>query len=287
MMSRTMPKELMSQSTRDDKKWHDSVMSKFNQLNDEYNKLAEGENLIEKLIDNNSILIDDKLEFTEETVFEMIKKAKEDIKKIQERNDEFNKKIAEYNDSKKIANELIENIDKVSQSYYQLSTKTQYLNIINKLEIKEKLIHSDELINIKNFISNVDVKIYELEELIKSNNNKIRSFKTLVSKCVSDEEKKKKKNACSVCVTRKINICLNPCGHTFCSNCIEKMNHNCAMCRQPFISKIKMFISNEDNDYSSDEENESKTDSADQSSQIAAFSGIATFSEIIDVLHGW
>lgn len=285
MTSRTIPKELMSQSTRDDKKWHDSVISKFNQLSDEYGKFAQGENFIEKIVDNNSILTDDKLEFTEETVFEMIKKAKEDIKKIQERNNEFNKKIVEYNDSKKIANELVEDIERISDSYYQLSTKTQYFNIINKLEIKEKLIDSNEVINIKNFISNIDVKIYELEELIKSNNNKIKSFRKLVSKCISDEDKRKNKNACNICVTRKINICLNPCGHTFCSNCIEKMNNNCAMCRQPFISKIKMFISNEDNDYSSDEENESKI--FDSSEDIPGFEGPIPFSQIIDVIHGW
>jgi hypothetical protein len=230
---------------------------------------------------------DDKLEFTEETVFQMIKKAKDYIKKNEEINIEFNKKIAEYNDSKKVANELIQNIDKISHTYYQLSSKNQHLNIMNKLEIKEHLIDSNEIINIKNFINNIDVKIYELEELIKLNNNKIRSFKKLVSKCISDEEKIKKKNACSVCVTKKINICLNPCGHTFCSNCIEKMNHNCAMCRQPFISKIKMFISNEDNDYLSDEENDCKLASSDRSSQIQRFSQTTQFAQFVDVTHGW
>jgi hypothetical protein len=285
MHSRTIPKELISQSTRDDKKWHDSVMSKFNQLNDEYGKFAEGENFIEKMIDDKSGSRDDKLELTEEVVFEMINKAKDDIKKIKDKNNELNKKITEYNEAKKTASELIENIEKISDSYYQLSTETQYLNIVNKLEIKDKLIEYDLLIKIHNFISNIDVKLYELDELIKSNNNKIKSFNKLVSKCISDEEKNKNKNACTVCISRKINICLNPCGHTFCSTCIEKMNNNCAMCRQPFISKIKMFIADEDNNYSSDEENNSKM--SDSSEEIPGFDGPIPFSQIIDVIHGW
>jgi hypothetical protein len=37
------------------------------------------------------------------------------------------------------------------------------------------------------------------------------------------------------------------CGHTFCLNCIDKMNNKCGMCRTKFTSKIKMFIVYDDN----------------------------------------
>jgi len=59
-------------------------------------------------------------------------------------------------------------------------------------------------------------------------------------------------NICNVCVTNKINICINPCGHTFCSVCVEKMGLKCGMCRGKIDAKIKMYIDN-DTDNGDDE----------------------------------
>ena len=57
---------------------------------------------------------------------------------------------------------------------------------------------------------------------------------------------------CNICCNQKINTCLISCGHTFCLKCVEKMNNKCAMCRNTFSSKIKMFI----DDMESEDENE-------------------------------
>lgn len=65
---------------------------------------------------------------------------------------------------------------------------------------------------------------------------------------------------CSVCVTRKINTCLNPCGHTFCLVCVEKMNNKCGMCRASFISKIKMYIADDKDIEDSDNETNNTND---------------------------
>ena len=284
MQSRELPQQLRGQSTRDDKDWHKSMMAKFNQLNNQYNKVAEGENFAETDNDDKGIFLDNKLDFTQENVFEIINKAKEDIKIINDKNIELNKKLIEYENAKKEATAIIESIDKISTTYYQLSTKTQYLNIINKLEIKEQLLEPEIIINISNFKSSIDVKIDKLNHVIENNKKKIKSFKKLVSSCMYDEENEFKKNMCSVCVTRKINICLNPCGHTFCSKCIEKMNNKCSMCRGTFISKIKMFIVDEDNYNSSDSDTE---DTNIASEELDGFTGFISFSGFTDVTDGW
>ena len=48
---------------------------------------------------------------------------------------------------------------------------------------------------------------------------------------------------CPVCFEEPINICLVPCGHTFCSNCItNNIRIQCAVCRTNVTSKQKIFF---------------------------------------------
>lgn len=55
-------------------------------------------------------------------------------------------------------------------------------------------------------------------------------------------------NKCTICIDNTIDICLIPCGHCFCKECIDKSNENrafmttkCPMCRQEFTIQ-KLYI---------------------------------------------
>jgi hypothetical protein len=243
MTTRELPESLKGQSSRENKEWYKEMMSKFKKLNDEYNKRAEGE------FSKDSVSIkDDVLNFDEDNVFNMITRAKQDIKLINENNNLLNKRLKEYDECHKNCRTLIERIEKVSDTYYKLSTESQLFDGVNKLPIKQHLVDLEFTSNIIAFQNDINLKIDELNQEIKNNNKKISDFRKLVLKCIHDTEGKKEyeKNICSVCVTRKINTCLNPCGHTFCVVCADKMNNKCGMCRATFISKIKMFIADDD-----------------------------------------
>ncbi len=269
MTSRVLPESLKGQSSRDNKEWHKEMMAKFNKLNEEYNKRSENEFSKNIIVDNKDIL-----NFDEDDVFTMIKKAKEDIKTINENNNELKKKIIEYEECKTDCTNIIETMNNISNTYCKISTKTQLYDISNKLQIKQSLIDFELSSSIQDFENELKIKIDELNEQIKNNNKKISDFKKLVLNCIDNEEKESEKNMCSVCVTRKINTCLNPCGHTFCLICVNKMNNKCGMCRATYVSKIKMYIA--DDELGDNEQTENADDNV--SSDITSFGGFAPIS---------
>jgi hypothetical protein len=60
-----------------------------------------------------------------------------------------------------------------------------------------------------------------------------------VNEIVKEEDKQKK--MCPVCFDNEVNTALVPCGHTYCSYCINKTN-NCYICRGNIRNKIKLFL---------------------------------------------
>ena len=47
---------------------------------------------------------------------------------------------------------------------------------------------------------------------------------------------------CSVCIADSITHVVAPCGHTFCTGCIRRMNLTCYLCRGPVKDRIKLFL---------------------------------------------
>lgn len=273
--SRVLPDNLKGQSTRLDRDWHNVMMAKFNKLNDEFNKRSEGE--FNKDI---SIVNTDVLNFNEDNVFDMIKRAKEDIKTINKNNTDLNKQINDYDECKKECISLIEGIQQISDLYYKLSTKSQFFDVYNKLEFKQQLIDVETSSKIDLFNSDIKLKLDELHEHLTFNKKKLSDFKKLVSTCIDDTEKEKDKNMCNICVSRKINTCLNPCGHTFCLTCVDKMHNKCGMCRTTFISKIKMYIVNDETEDSDVEEPTNETPLVDG---FSGFDSTSSLSSIINI----
>ena len=96
MTTRELPERLKGQSSREKKDWHNEMMAKFNKLNEEYSKRAEGE-----FSKQNADVNNDLLNFDQDNVFNMITRAKQDIKTIKENNNELNKKLSQFNECKK------------------------------------------------------------------------------------------------------------------------------------------------------------------------------------------
>jgi hypothetical protein len=47
---------------------------------------------------------------------------------------------------------------------------------------------------------------------------------------------------CSVCITDPITHAIAPCGHTFCTNCVRRMSHQCYICRGQAREKVKLYF---------------------------------------------
>jgi hypothetical protein len=272
-MNRELPESLKSQHTRTENRWSTEMTARFNKLNEEYNKQAQKEfdkqNVDVDNEDDTNTISEDILNFDEDQCFNMIKKAKEDIKTIKEINKNLNNKIDEYVKCKKDCDTLIESIKNISEEYYKISTQSQLLSVTNKIPIKRQVIDTECSSNISKLNDDIKLKIEELEDLISDNNKKIYDFKKLIKICIDDDDAKNENNVCKVCFEDKIDTCLNPCGHTFCLKCVDRMRNKCGMCRAGIKSKIKMFM---------DEEYEAKENA---SADFVGFDEFTTFSQAI------
>lgn len=47
---------------------------------------------------------------------------------------------------------------------------------------------------------------------------------------------------CTVCITDPITHAVAPCGHTFCTNCVRRMTHQCYICRGQAREKVKLYF---------------------------------------------
>ena len=50
---------------------------------------------------------------------------------------------------------------------------------------------------------------------------------------------------CNICMTNNINSYVNPCGHTGCSECLDKLethNMKCFVCREPVFDIRKLYF---------------------------------------------
>jgi hypothetical protein len=251
------------------------MMSKFEKLNKEYNKLAEYGSL------NNNINGDDESIFNvdDESFFNIMGKASAEIKNIKERNKNLRIKISEYEGHVDKCKEILNQFSNISKYYSNLSCLSQILDTCHKLDIKDNLFDPIHTINISNFMNDLKTNVENLEFEIKNNNDKLNKFYKLVrlSKNKNDNSNLYKINICNICYDNKIDTCLNPCGHTFCSNCVDKMYKQCGICRNEFSSKIKMFIEHEQDEDGDNNESDALNN------DVIGTSGIQSFNSNINV----
>tara|TARA_Y100001972_G_C7430204_1_gene221561 strand:- start:119 stop:556 length:438 start_codon:yes stop_codon:yes gene_type:complete len=136
-------------------------------------------------------------------------------------------------------------IEKTKKDITLLNGAINYTKILNNEYLLE---NGDELIE----------QIKKIGETIKKN-NKIY----LIKKEYVEKRKELNKylnvikninlnidNTCTVCLTNKVNKYFNPCGHTCCSNCIERMleyeghngNISCNICRVNIMDVRNLYF---------------------------------------------
>jgi len=239
MSNRPVPVNLIPVNTRDNKEWHTEMITKYNKMKKNYDPDIDNADIAEeKIYDNVNFDEDDK-------VINFITKSREIVAKLKSDNKSINNTIEEYEKTKEQIDKFNKLIDEGNNLYREIMIKSH--NIPFNLNFPDKqLITTEDKLNIATFSNNIDDKILELNNKIKDNTKKLTDFKNLILRCMEDE--KVEYNICNVCITNKINTCINPCGHTFCSYCVERMGKKCGMCRGDIQNKIKMYIDNDTND---------------------------------------
>ena len=110
----------------------------------------------------------------------------------------------------------------------------------------------------QNLINQVDTLNQSLEFLEKLENRKtkdisslensknkiidgIEKMETIINKRKKEYQKTKDTMECNICMERKINCVLVPCGHIYCSDCVVSSNI-CPHCRTPYTDIQKLFF---------------------------------------------
>jgi hypothetical protein len=101
----------------------------------------------------------------------------------------------------------------------------QYKNLLIVIDNQNKIIEE------KDKIINEFEKPYYSRKMIIRRNKIINDLKIEL-----DE-----KNKCTICFNNTISHCCNPCGHVYCTDCIDKTN-NCYICRGIIYNKLKLFL---------------------------------------------
>lgn len=236
---RPLPKQLLPISTRESKELYDNMMSEYNKMKKIYETdLSENVVIIEENISEN-------IEFEDnyEKAFEFIEKSKEKFYKLKNENKSFNNLIEEYEKIKTKITKIENLIKEGNEIYKEIALQTNGLPFNSLLQDKDILVLDNKL---KDFSNELNNKIEDMHGKVKDNATKLSNFKDLIMRCMGDD--KIERNICNVCVTNKIDTCINPCGHTFCAVCVDKMKSKCGMCRGEIKNKIKMYIESNDND---------------------------------------
>jgi hypothetical protein len=244
------------------------ITERFNRLNNEYNNKNE---YIFNQIKNDFNNI---LNFNEKDVFEIINKVIKDIDIVKNNINSLYKKLDEYNGYKKACEETINNLVYFYNSHKNLLSKIPFFYVENDLSVDNNTKIKTK-INLENILEKIITSIDDIETELKINLNKINNFKKFIFKCINIDKKRNYHNVCTICIDKKIDTCLNTCGHTFCSACIDKMNNKCGICRSEIKTKIKLFI--EIND---DENNNNINETNEDISSFEGFNLNTIFSNL-------
>jgi len=71
-------------------------------------------------------------------------------------------------------------------------------------------------------------------------NKKITEQKEITS---SPSASASQSSECTICLDTKVSIALIPCGHTFCQQCVLRLD-KCAICRKSIQSQLRIYMSN-------------------------------------------
>lgn len=118
---------------------------------------------------------------------------------------------------------------KIEKIYTTLNEFENIENHIQKIDNEISILVSDyfEKFNVKKKIDDYYKSIKEIN-VLKEEINKFNSISFIPY--------------CQICMTKIVDRFIVPCGHTACSECLNKCNKNCFICRNEYTDIKKLFI---------------------------------------------
>jgi len=148
--------------------------------------------------------------------------------------EKFNLCEKDFNDAINESNQDLKKLDLITKFMVELGEKDckDQLNetiISNLKELSKKIENKDKIIIAKNKYIESKIRINKYLNLIKKIN------------CLNIS------NTCPLCLTDTVSVYLNPCGHTCCDKCYEKIctnnNNKCFLCRNRILNKFPLYFS--------------------------------------------
>lgn len=246
---------------------------KFNKLKSNYEKKAVEHNM--ELFDEEYLKEQD-LRTTMENFNVLVERKMGELKTIRDR-------LVKLTDYKKALGEILIDMRKTDEKYINTyetialcrddltleAPKRQVIHyrylsgtpddkdmVLDPIKLREQLfsIKSEYVNSLCDIYEKVDDRI-ECETL---KMKKITDFLDLYKKTIDACDTHKKvlsKYNCTVCYENEVKMCIQPCGHTFCVGCTEKITTRCFVCNGNVTAKIKIYLLGKE-----EEEDNSPTD---------------------------
>jgi len=137
----------------------------------------------------------------------------------------------------------------MSMTYVHLATFDLHRDASGS-EVIDPLLLRERLVSVKDTYVNSLCDLYDaigekLEDAT-SQMQKIHDFlnryKETVSMCGAGNSSLLSEYNCTICYEDPVTMCMQPCGHTFCTKCTEKLTTRCFICNLPVTAKTKMFL---------------------------------------------
>lgn len=207
------------------------ICNEFSSEINEINKIRNGISNIMNNIDLNDMNASDTCDDNFKELSEMIDNFKKEYINEQEK---YNLCEKEFNDAINESKQDLKKLDLITKFMIELGEKDckDQLNetiISNLKELSKKIENKDKIVIAKNKYIESKIRINKYLNLIKKINGLNIS------------------NTCPLCLTDTVSVYLNPCGHTCCDKCYEKIctnnNNKCFLCRNRILNKAPLYFS--------------------------------------------
>jgi len=169
-----------------------------------------------------------------------IKRLRKELKEMKNELSECAKHEKELNELSTIVKDFRENFKKKSEK-----VSKELKNVDFRISIK-KILKSEIDKDLNKYLKTVTDKGMETRNKFHTLYSKYKDMTNKIGDLLNNEdlgdEIVNNETSCPICYESKISHCINPCGHTFCGDCVKNLNGECFMCRVKVKNVIKMFI---------------------------------------------
>ena len=209
-----------------------SVCTETSEISEDVNNVINIKNNIIDILNSvndidNSVTVSDKLV--------KLTDLYDDFKK------EYLEKQSQYFESEKKMNNMINDS---KTNIKKLDVVMDFMKTLDTEECDDGL-NSTIIENIKKYTE----KLNDNERLTEAKNNYIQMRKEIVKylNVIKKLNSVNVTNTCPTCLTNPVNIYLNPCGHTLCDDCYNRISNDherkCFLCRTRVMNKSPLYFS--------------------------------------------